>query len=135
MIATIPSQDFEHCISQNQTTEVIIPNAKVHIISPVLVAGNQEKWTGEYEGEKIRFHIKDKEFLDKSQNKVISFNTGFFIICELRQLIKIVDGKEQMTWEVLNVTHRGVDDENITEFEHTRKSRKGIIPGQTSLFD
>lgn len=134
-IATIPSTDFDNYISQSANNEIIIPNAKVYIISPVLVAGVKEKWTGEYEGEKIRFTIKDKEFLEKSQNKVISFNTGFFIICELRRVVKTVDGKEQVNWEVLEVTHRAVDEDNIVEFEHSRRVKNRPVSGQMSLFD
>ncbi len=134
-IATIPSTDFENYISQSKMTGVIVPNAKVYIVSPVLVAGTQEKWTGEYEGEKIRFTIKDKEFLEKSQNKVISFNTGFFIICELHRVVKTIDGKEQVSWEVLEVTHRAVDEENIVEFEHSRRGKHRPLPGQMTLFD
>lgn len=131
----IPKSDFDAYITNGESNEATIPNAKVYIISPVLVAGTQEKWTGEYEGEKIRFHIKDKEFLEKSQNKVISFNTGFFIICELRRIVKNVDGKETITWEVLEVTHRAVDEESIVEFEHTRKSKNRVLPGQMDLFN
>lgn len=133
--ATIPSEDFDNFISKKQSSEIIIPKAKVYIISPVLVAGTQEKWTGEYEGERIRFNIKDKEFLEKSQNKVISFNTGFFIICELQKVVKNIDGKEQVSWEVLEVTHSATDEENILEFEHSRKTKNKRIPGQMSLFD
>lgn len=134
-ISTIPSTDFDNYISQSANNEIVIPNAKVYIISPVLVAGIKEKWTGEYEGEKIRFTIKDKEFLEKSQNKVISFNTGFFIVCELRRVVKTVDGKEQVNWEVLEVTHRAVDEDNIVEFEHSRRVKNRSISGQMSLFD
>lgn len=134
-IATIPSADFDNYISQSANNEIVIPNAKVYIISPVLVAGVREKWTGEYEGEKIRFTIKDKEFLEKSQNKVISFNTGFFIICDLHRIVKTVDGKEQVSWEVLEVTHRAVDEDNIVEFEHSRRIKNKPHPGQMSLFD
>lgn len=135
VIATIPRQEFDKYISQSLPNEVVIPNAKIHIISPVLVAGNQEKWTGEYEKEKIRFTVKDKDFLEKSQTNVISFSTGFFIICELRKITKTVEGKEQITWEVLNVTHRAVDEEHIIEFEHTRKNTFKEIPGQMRLFE
>ncbi len=46
--ATIPSEDFDNYIFQKQNNDTIIQNAKVYIISPVLVAGIQKKWTGEY---------------------------------------------------------------------------------------
>ena len=101
----------------------------------MLVAGVTEKWTGEYEGDKIRFSVKDKDFLEKSQNKVISFNTGFFIRCKLRKIDKSIAGKEQCAWEVLEVTNYAVDDEHVVEFEHRIKSKNKEISGQMTLFD
>lgn len=132
---TIPSEDFDNYIFQIQSSDTIIQNAKVYIISPVLVAGIQEKWTGEYEGESIRFYVKDKEFLEKSQNKVISFNTGFFIICEIRKITKVIDGREQVIWEISEVTDFGTDEEHIFEFKHSNRTTKNkIVAGQLSLF-
>ncbi len=131
----ISREQFDEYISQSESNETVVSNAKVYIISPVLVTGTKEKWTGEYDGENIRFHIKDKEFLEKAQNKVISFNTGFFIICELRKIVKTIDGKEHITWEVLEVTHRAIDEDNIVSFEHTKRKKNKKIPGQMSLFE
>ena len=133
--SNIGSGEFDNYISNNQTSETVIYDAKVYIISPVLVAGVTEKWTGEYEGDKIRFSVKDKDFLEKSQNKVISFNTGFFIRCKLRKIDKSIAGKEQCAWEVLEVTHYAVDDEHVVEFEHRIKSKNKEISGQMTLFD
>ncbi|MCL4943442.1 hypothetical protein [Streptococcus suis] len=80
--------------------------------------------------------MKDKEFLEKSQNKVISFNTGFFIICEIRKITNITDGKEQIIWEISEVTNYGTDEEHIFEFKHNRKKKsKYEIEGQLSLFN
>ena len=133
--SNIGSGEFDNYISSNQTSETVIYDAKVYIISPVLVAGVTEKWTGEYEGDKIRFSVRDKEFLEKSQNKVISFNTGFFIRCKLRKVDKSIAGKEQCVWEVLEVTHYAVDDEHVIEFQHRKKSKNKEISGQMTLFD
>lgn len=135
VIAKIPKEDFDDYIADQQTSEIDIYDAKVYIISPVLVPGVTEKWIGDYEGNKIRFSVKDKEFLEKSQNKVISFNTGFFIKCKLRKIEKSIADKEQCAWEVLEVTHYAVDDEHIVEFEHRIRSKKKEISGQMSLFD
>ena len=132
--ATIPSEDFDNYIFQKQKNDTIIQNAKVYIISPVLVAGIQEKWTGKYEGENIRFYVKDKEFLEKSQNKVISFNTGFFIICEIRKITNITDGKEKIIWEISEVTNYGTDEEHIFKHNTSRNTKNKVVVGQLSLF-
>lgn len=135
VIAKISKEDFDDYIANQQTSEIDIHDAKVYIISPVLVPGVTEKWIGDYEGNKIRFSVKDKEFLEKSQHKIISFNTGFFIKCELRKTDKIIDGKEQTIWEVLEVTHYAVDEEHVVRFERLVKSKHKEIPGQMTLFD
>ena len=132
--ATIPSEDFDNYIFQKQNNDTIIQNAKVYIISPVLVAGIQKKWTGEYEGENIRIYVKDKEFLEKSQNKVISFNTGFFIICEIRKITNITDGKEKIIWEISEVTNYGTDEEHIFKHNTSRNTKNKVVVGQLSLF-
>lgn len=135
VIAKIPKEDFDDYITNQQTSEKDIFDAKVYIISPVLVPGVTEKWIGVYDGNKIRFSVKDKEFLEKSQHKVISFNTGFFIKCKLRKTDKIINGKEQTIWEVLEVTHYAVDEEHVVRFERLVKSKHKEIPGQMTLFD
>lgn len=133
---TIASEDFSDYIVESSNEENIIYNAKIYIISPVIVKGSNEAWSGEYSGDKVRFYVKDKEFLEKSQNKVISFNTGFFIICDLRKTIKITDGREQIKWDVIKVSSYATDEEHTFEFNHkAKKKNKYEIEGQLSLFD
>ena len=80
--------------------------------------------------------MKDKEFLEKSQNKVISFNTGFFIICNLRKSIKIIDGREQIKWDVMEVSNYATDEKHVFEFNYANLTRKNkIVDGQLTLFD
>lgn len=78
--------------------------------------------------------MKDKEFLEKSQNKVISFNTGFFIICEIRKITNITDGKEQIIWEISEVTNYGTDEEHIFKHNTSRNTKNKVVVGQLSLF-
>ncbi len=49
-------------ITITRLIETVIYDADLYYISPVLVAGATEKWTGEYEGDKMRFSVKDKDF-------------------------------------------------------------------------
>lgn len=133
VIAKIPRETFDDYICLNNNEDKLISDAKIYIISPVIVAGSNEGWTGEYESEKIRFYIKDKEFLEKSQNKVISFNTGFYIKCELKKIVKIQEGTEKIRWEVISVSSYGTDEKHEFEFKH-RVRRTEILDGQLSLF-
>ena len=133
---TIKREDFSDYIIESTNDENILYDSKIYIISPVIVKGSNELWSGEFEGEKIRFYVKDKEFLEKSQNKVISFNTGFFIICNLRKSIKIIDGREQIKWDVMEVSSYATNEKHIFEFHHTNRTAKNnIIDGQLTLFD
>lgn len=133
---TITSEEFSDYIVESSNEDNLISNAKIYIISPVIVKGSNEVWSGEYDGEKIRFYVKDREFLEKSQNKVISFNTGFFIICDLRKSIRIIDGREQIKWDVIEVSSYATDENHIFEFNHVKKVKKTQeVEGQLSLFD
>ena len=76
--SNIGSGEFDNYISNNQTSETVIYDAKVYIISPVLVAGVTEKWTGEYEGDKIRFSVKDKDFFRKITKQSYLVQHRFF---------------------------------------------------------
>ena len=133
---TITSVDFSDYIIESSNDEKIHYDSKIYIISPVIAKGSNELWSGEFEGEKIRFYVKDKEFLEKSQNKVISFNTGFFIICNLRKSIKIIDGREQIKWDVMEVSNYATDEKHVFEFNYANLTRKNkIVDGQLTLFD
>lgn len=135
-VTKIPSENFLDYIAESSNNEDIIYNAKIYIISPVIVKGSNEVWSGEYDGEKIRFYVRDKEFLEKSQNKVISFNTGFYIVCNLRKSIKLIDGREQKKWDVIEVVNYATDENHVFEFNHKRKKgNKYEIEGQLSLFE
>lgn len=133
-IAHIPSKSFDEYIYTSENENTITSNARIYIISPVIVAGSNELWSGEYEKEKIRFYIKDKEFLERAQNKDISFNTGFYIDCELKKIVKDDDGKEKIQWEVIEVNKYATDQNHEFIFYHKKKVNR-VASTQMSLED
>lgn len=133
-IAQIPRSRFDEYIHSEDDNDDIISNAKVFIISPVIVAGSNETWSGEYNNEKIRFYIKDKEFVERAQNKEIAFNTGFYINCELKKTVRGDTGDERIYWQVIQINSYGIDENHEFAFNHRKKANE-VDPNQLSLFD
>jgi len=67
---------------------LIIDNASIEIISPVLKEGNY-KWKGIYNGEPISFTMLDNEFKFNVLTKKVSFQHGTSIECVLRNYRKL----------------------------------------------
>ncbi|GAB2025993.1 hypothetical protein OfM1_20660 [Lactovum odontotermitis] len=138
-IATISSASFDDYIFSCENENDEIPNAKIYIISPVIVAGSNEMWSGEYEDERIRFYVKDREFLWAAQSNQIQFNTGFYIDCTLRR--KVREGEEKTNFDVLFVNKYASDKNHVFSFNHKpemtelRANKLEVDLGQTTLFD
>lgn len=109
-------------------------NAKVYIISPVIVKGKTLKWNGSYNGFDIRFEILSNQFKTESQNAEINFRTGFFITCRLQYEETFNEDEKPIhnNYKVTEVYGHGYDDNYI---ETLSGKKKKINDNQPTLFD
>lgn len=130
----ISSQDFKQYIIELAPEEITINEAIVYIVSPVLIKGQKNKWKGIFDGERITFDLRSKEFKVKSQNGDVDFRSGSNIVCTLKYK-KTIDeeGKEHKTdYRVTFVSKHGVYD----NYEETLEGKKKRIEDeQPTLFD
>jgi len=91
-------------LHSNELTPIVVDNAVIEIISPVLKEGNY-KWRGIYNGEPISFSMIDRVFKHDVLNKKISFQHGTTIECVLK-CYRILD-------EIGNVVIKGYSVETV----------------------
>jgi hypothetical protein len=128
------SENFGEYIFESGTSDTEIKEAKIFIISPVIVRGSKERWSGEYDGEKIFFYVKDKEFLNDAQSKKIQFDTGYYINCELEIIEEEDNDKIKLYYNVKKVLTCGNDPYHEFIFNHKAKVPR-VDPNQGSVFD
>lgn len=130
----ISNKDFKQYIIELAPEEIIINDAVIYIVSPVLIKGQNNKWRGIFDGDSITFDLRSNEFKVKSQNGDIDFRSGSNIVCTLKYK-KTIDeeGKEHKTdYRVTFVSKHGVDG----NYEETLEGkRKRIEDEQPTLFD
>ncbi|MFW3539403.1 hypothetical protein [Vagococcus fluvialis] len=128
----INHEEFDGYIEGEKIEEELNVKVKVYIVSPVIVKGSREKWSGKFNDNQIRFDISDINFLSKAQNNQISFNTGFYIMCDI--LKKTITGasNERVVWEVKKIYEYGSEETRIInkKINNSRELNK-----QLSLFD
>ncbi len=109
-------------------------DAKVYIVSPVIVKGRTLKWNGSYDGVDIRFDILSSQFKTEAQNAEIDFRTGFYIKCRLQYEETFNEDEEPIhnNYKVLEVYGHGYD-ENYTETKAGKNKR--INDELPTLFD
>ena len=130
----ISRSEFPTYIEEFLPETKIDDNAKVYIISPVIVKGKTLKWNGSYNGVDIRFEILSNQFKTESQNAEINFRTGFFIKCRLQYEETFNEDEKPIhsNYKVLEVYGHGCDDD-YTETPAGKKKR--INDNQPTLFD
>ena len=130
----ISQSEFSTYIEEFLPETKIDDNAKVSIVSPVIVKGTTLKWNGLYNGKDIRFEILSNQFKTESQNAEINFRTGFFIKCRLQYEETFNEDENPIhnNYKVLEVYGHGCDD-NYTETQAGKKKR--INDNQPTLFD
>lgn len=130
----IEASSFDKYIEILTPETIIKEEAKVYIVSPVIVKDRTIKWNGTYEGNDIRFELLSNQFKTEAQNGEIDFRTGYFINCRL-QYEETFDEDENpihSNFKVLDVYGHGLDD-NYVETPLGKKKR--IEDSQPSLFD
>lgn len=94
----VARDDFKtFIISSDQLAPLILENAIIEIISPVLIPG-RHKWKGVYNGLPISFSMKSDEFMAMVQSGKVEFKSGSTINCTLEIEKKITGvGIEKIT--------------------------------------
>jgi hypothetical protein len=96
-------------IHSHNLTPVIVEDALVEIIAPVLKEGRY-KWKGVYEDESISFSMNDKYFNLDVLNEIISFKHGTTIECVLLIHQKLDEtGEIQITGHSVSTVIRKID--------------------------
>lgn len=141
----VARKDFDEYVINNKETRTSkeILNTSVHIIAPVLTAGNKTKWKGEYEFEKISFSVTDQTFLQQVYDNEISFVSATIINCDLTitTIIKYdKDGNiasEKIDYVVDFVRTLENDEKYVVEAKAYKKKKKleKEDKKQLSLFD
>lgn len=130
----IPQSDFKKFIVETVPEEVIVEDAVVYIVAPVIIKGKKIQWKGIYENEFIAFTMCSNEFKTKAQNSDVNFSSGFNIVCTLTYIRSIDDeGKEYKShYKVTFVSRWGIDD----HYQETLEGKKKRIDdSQPTLFD
>lgn len=129
----ILSPDFQKFIELIRPEVKIHDDARVYIVSPVIVKGKEIKWSGNYDSKDIKFDMLSSQFKAKAQNAEIDFRTGFYINCRL-QYNETFNEKEETVqdgYKVLEVYGHGYND-NYVETRAGKKKR--LESNQMSLF-
>lgn len=136
IIQLVQRPEFDSRIIDEKQENEIIHNVKVFITSPVLIKESNEMWSGEYENQLIKFHVKDKAFKDKVFNGEISFKGAtVFINCELKKIKQFEDNAEaKPKYQVDIVNSWGDDPEHAVKIEHS-SNKENTNSGQLSLFE
>lgn len=130
----IKSTSFDKFI-ENFVPEIIIKeDAKVYIVSPVILKDRTMKWSGNYEGKDIKFEMLSNQFKTEAQNGFVEFRTGYFIICRI-QYEETFDEDENLihnNFKVIDVYGHGIDN-------NYKETKSGIIKKlhdtEPTLFD
>lgn len=131
---TVQRSDFNSFIESIEPEIKEIKDAKIYIVSPILLKMNDKKWSGLYNGEFISFKVLSRDFKAKSQDGSYKFSTGFNIICNLRYKLRYDEEgiPHNYDYEVTFVSQEGVDGNYKLTFEAKKKKIDDTMP---SLFD
>jgi len=130
---SIGRKDFLSLIEKVEPDEKVIDNAKIYIVSPVLMK-SEKKWAGLYNNRPITFKVLSSEFKVKSENGECNFRSGTNIICTLRYKIRYdEDGTSHAyDYEVPFVSKVGEDDDYRMTLEGKQRQ---FDESQPNLFD
>lgn len=130
----ISACDFAQYIEELAPETKIDDDAKVYIVSPVIVKGKSLKWNGSYNGHDISFEMLSNQFKTDAQNATIDFRTGFFVKCKLQyeETINEEDKPIYKNYKVIEVYGYECDDKYVETIAGKAKKINDIQP---SLFD
>lgn len=109
---SISFADFDNCIlTEEQEKKEIEIDAKIYIVSPILIRGRKDLWKGLSNDEPIEFRVSDKIFLENVYQHIIKFSNGTYINCKIRivRTTSSIDEKEKISREVFDISSWGDD--------------------------
>jgi hypothetical protein len=137
IIIIVERKDFDSFIL-SQTTEQTeeTQDAKIYIVTPILIKGRRDAWKGIFEDNSIDFKIADKEFLAQLWNKQINFQNGTYINCELKTTTStnIESEETKISREAENVANYRKDNQPVKTITHRRKSKTTDTSQQLTMF-
>lgn len=134
----VPRESFEdYILSTDDLDPIIIEDAIIEIISPVLKKGHY-KWMGIFKGEIINFNMQSNEFKTLVQSREVEFKNGTSINCILRQRKKIDNEGQVKTvgYDVIQVNSYFENDNPVETTEGRKyRQRREADRQQLGLFD
>jgi hypothetical protein len=118
----IEAGDFASYIQEYESEVIHVDEAKVYVVSPILIKKAKGHWQGLYKEDSIRLDMKDAEFVDKVQIGDVDFKSGFYMVCSL-EYDQYLDENQELVknnFKVAEVYRYGVDD----HFVYTKKGRQ-----------
>lgn len=124
----------EFIVEPGELEPLIIDNAEITIIAPVLEA-NRQQWKGRFKGEIITFKMGDSEYKDQVISGLEEFRNGTRIFAELEIRRKLDDAGEvkQPTYKVLTV-YKSDQNGEIRETPQGRTRKEEKQTHQLDLF-
>jgi len=109
----ISAEKFSTYIENLQSETKTIDEAKLYIISPVILKGNKIRWAGTFKDENINFDMLSNDFKNQAQAGIIVFSTGFWINCKLQYDEKIDEENnlKKNNYKVIEVYGHGIDND------------------------
>ncbi|EOK5956616.1 hypothetical protein ACM6XY_000349 [Vibrio parahaemolyticus] len=118
-------------LSSNLLPVVTVDEAIIEIVSPVLKQGNY-KWKGVFDGETIRFSMKDQVFKKDVLDERISFQHGSAIKCALNIHSKLDEvGEVVITGYSVDTVLENINGQKVSQtpqglaYRHKRTLEKG----------
>lgn len=130
-------KDFHKFVLRtNKLHSIVIENANIEIVSPVLREGNY-KWKGIFKDQLIGFYMQDYDFKKQVLMEEITFQHGTYIECVLNVNQKLNEvGEVEVTGYVVTTVLRKYDDRQFIETRQGNRYRrsKQIRESQQDLF-
>lgn len=126
----------EFILSTHSIKPVVVDDAIIEIVSPVLKEGNY-KWKGVFNDEPLSFTMLDGEFKNLVLREDITFKHGTFIECVLNEYRKLDEvGEIIVTGYSVSVVIRKFDEDQSFETNQGRKYKhtKNLKESQSDIF-
>lgn len=126
----VPNARFhEFILTSHSIKPLIIENAKIEVVSPVLREGRY-KWKGIYAEQVIGFTMQDAAFQHQVLREKVTFQRGTFLECVLNVFRKLDEvGEVEITGYVVTTVIRKYDERQSIEtpqgksYKHAQKLR------------
>lgn len=128
--------EFDNCIlTEEQEKSTTVVQAKIYIVSPILIKGRNDLWKGIYNEEVIEFKVSDKIFLSYVHEHIIKFSNGTYIDCNMTvsTTISSIDEKEKISRNVSDVITWGDNENTRTVVKHKPRNKQPIETSNLQL--